>query len=289
MVSNDNEQKESLKIRQKYAEIIWIGLGNNQGFSVANNVGIKLAKGKNILLLNADTSIPDLNVILNCIVRIQNRKDVMACSVLQKKRDDSILPLYKSFAFRKHFFLLPPFCTSLLDRIFKESKFTNNQQVEWLSGAFMMIKAEAIAKAGLMDEDFFLYAEDVEWSARIGKFGKLLLFEDLYIYHFENEENPHRVKDFSFINKFDAQIQLSNLLWIRKQFGLLAFLILIFNYLMIIPVIFTWKITSNLMRRKSPFEELENQKAFTKKTFVWLSFFWDIVFLKSKLYKINSI
>jgi GT2 family glycosyltransferase len=41
------------------------------------------------------------------------------------------------------------------------------ETVDWINGAFLMVKKSAIQKAGLMDEDFFLYAEEVEWCARL--------------------------------------------------------------------------------------------------------------------------
>ena len=41
------------------------------------------------------------------------------------------------------------------------------EKVEWINGAFLMVKKEAIDKAGLMDEDFFLYAEEIEWCSRL--------------------------------------------------------------------------------------------------------------------------
>ena len=288
LVSNDNDQLGKLKIQSKFESVKFIGLGNNQGFSVANNVGIKHSKGKNILLLNGDTEIPDLNVLLNCIYRLNHSKEIAAAGVLQKNRLGQNASLYKSFSFRKHFFLLPPFATKYLDSYFKEPKYQDSNQVDWLSGAFLMVKKEIIEKAGLMDENFFLYAEDVEWCNRLGKFGKLIYFDDLFIYHYENENNPYRPKDQSFINKFNVQIQLSNLLWIRKQFGILSFLILIINYILIIPIIFGWKVSSNLINFRSPFCELNNQMEFTKKVIIWLSYFWDILFLKHKLYKVNK-
>ena len=56
-------------------------------------------------------------------------------------------------------------------------------EVDWINGAFLMVKKEAIEKAGLMDEDFFLYFEEIEWCSRLRKAGKLYL---LYL----SQQNP---------------------------------------------------------------------------------------------------
>jgi GT2 family glycosyltransferase len=46
---------------------------------------------------------------------------------------------------------------------------TGTVEVDWINGAFMMVKKHAIEKAGLMDEDFFLYSEEAEWCSRLKK------------------------------------------------------------------------------------------------------------------------
>ena len=43
------------------------------------------------------------------------------------------------------------------------------EEVDWITGAFLMVKKNAVEKAGFMDEDFFLYAEEVEWCSRLKK------------------------------------------------------------------------------------------------------------------------
>ena len=50
-----------------------------------------------------------------------------------------------------------------------------------------MVKREAIDKAGLMDEDFFLYAEESEWCGRLRKVGRICLFGELNVIHLQGE------------------------------------------------------------------------------------------------------
>ena len=58
-------------------------------------------------------------------------------------------------------------------------------EVDWINGAFLMVKKEAITLAGLMDEDFFLYAEEIEWCSRLRKLGKLALYGQYRVVHIQ--------------------------------------------------------------------------------------------------------
>ncbi len=280
-----NEEGKQL-IVNKFPDVIWLDMGYNAGFSRANNQAMMRASGKYFLLLNADTLLTDNTVLLHCLFRLNHQKDIAACSVQQLNRNHEVGHIETSFSFRKHFFVVSPALSGLLNTFFSKNEYTNPNQCDWLSGAFLFVRREAVEQAGLMDEDFFLYAEDVEWCYRLGKTGKLILYKDLEIVHLENDLNPYRPKNTSYINRFSPQIQLSNLLWVRKQFGLISYLMLIFNYLAMIPFFYTWKVALNLFKFKHPFHQTENQQAFAQKTRVMLRFFWDAVFLRKQFYKI---
>lgn len=288
VVDNASSQQGKELILSQFPSVQWLDMGYNAGFSRANNKGIVIAKGKYILLLNADTLLTDNSILLHCVFRLNRNPSIAACGVQQLNQKGEIAPLYKSFSFRRTFFIVPthPFFNKLLEILIPENKYPDPAQVDWLSGAFLFVRKAAIEKAGKMDEDFFLYAEDVEWCHRLGKQGSLVYFNDLQIYHLENEDNPNRASGLSFVNRFQPQIQVSNLLWIRKQYGLFSYLVLIIHYLSLIPMFYGWKIVHNLFHFRPPLQQLENQKAFTQKTMKLLDFFWDTVFLRKKLYQV---
>jgi GT2 family glycosyltransferase len=56
-------------------------------------------------------------------------------------------------------------------------------EVDWINGAFLMVKKKAIEYAKLLDEDFFLYFEEIEWCARLRKVGKMCIYGDLRVVH----------------------------------------------------------------------------------------------------------
>jgi len=288
IVDNDPENGGGQKVREAFPLIKWIDMDYNSGFGRANNRGMHTASGKYFLILNADTLITD-NVIGRCVDHMNSRMDVVACSALQCDKNGQPMNFYKSFnEFRKTLFILPTanIVTRLLDKIYPEPIYADPRQHDWLVGAFIFLRREEFEKTGGFDQDFFMYAEDVEWSSRLGKYGKLCYFEDCTFIHLEND-NPFRRTNISWINRFSSQMQVSNMLWIRKQYGLMSYLILLTHYITMIPVIFVWKMLLNLRKDGNPFRELRTQVIFSRKTFVLLSYFWRTTLLKPRLYKIR--
>lgn len=288
IVDNDPENGGGHLIRQKYPEVKWIDMEYNSGFGRANNRGMSVADGNYFLLLNADTLLTD-NVIKRCFDRLNERKDIIACGALQYYEDGTPIPFYQSFNdFRKTFYILPPGSSTdkLLSGIFPEPTYADPNQYDWLVGAFIFVRREGYELTGGFSDDFFMYGEDVEWSGRLSKIGKLLIFKDCTFIHLENK-NPFRRTNISWINRFSVQMQVSNLLWVRKQYGVIAYLILILHYITMIPIIYTWKMAINTRQKGNPFADLGTQNIYFKKTKVLLHYFWRTIFLKKGLYKIR--
>ena len=151
----------------------------------------------------------------------------------------------------------------------------------------MFVRSEAVRLAGGFDEDFFMYGEDVEWSKRLSQVGKLCYFQDCTFLHLENN-NPFRRTSISWINRFSTQMQVSNMLWIRKQYGVLAYLATILSNLLMIPVILVWKMAINLKKDGNPFSDLRTQRIYMKKNGVLLHYFFKILLGKRYLYKIKE-
>jgi GT2 family glycosyltransferase len=113
--------------------------------------------------------------------------------------------------------------------------------VDWINGAFLMVKRSAIERAGLLDPDFFLYAEEAEWCGRLKKTGPLCIYGDLKLIHLQGETANQEFGSTGkgYYNLYDRkglQIMLSNFVRIRKQFGIFWFLVQLFFYLADIPI-----------------------------------------------------
>lgn len=183
----DNGSKDGSQemVRNAFPEAILIENGGNWGFSKGNNAAIRQAKGRYILLLNSDTEVR-AGTFAACISRFDEDKTIgaLGCKVLLP---DGSLDL----ACRRKF---PNPWNSFL-RLFGFNKLSDynintpidqETEVDAVTGAFMMVSREALDKVGMLDEDFFMYGEDLDWCWRIKSAGfKIIYFPKAEITHFK--------------------------------------------------------------------------------------------------------
>ncbi len=271
VVDNNSEDNSKEKIAALFPKVIWIDMGYNSGFARANNVGIKNATGEVILLLNGDTIIEN-NAVEMCYNSFINSQFI-ACGV-QLLNSDGTPQISGNYAMRgglNYLLPLPYFGDSLkfISKIFKVKKpnvpeARETVEVDWINGAFLMVKKTAIHKTGLMDEDFFLYAEEAEWCSRLKKVGKLCIYGDIKIIHLQGETTNHVFGSSGkgYYNLFDRkglQIMVSNLVRIKKEFGTSWFLFILLCYIFEIPVFFLGVIISKLFfSKKYSFRQVKN-------------------------------
>ncbi len=274
IVDNASTDNSKAIITQQFPFVQWIQMSYNAGFSRANNEGIRSAKGEIVLLLNPDTLILD-NAIEKCFKKFIHT-DYVACSVQLLNTD--LTPQITGNYFMKgglnH--LLPlPYLGNFLRKIAFAMKIkkTNvvkasiEEKVDWINGAFLMVKKQVIAKAGMLDEDFFLYAEETEWCSRLKKFGELCVYGEFQIIHLQGESinKATRTSDkgySNFFNKKGLQLMVSQLVFVRKQFGKAWFIFHVMVNTVEIPIFFICSFFDNLFHLKSPFSDLKKIKGY---------------------------
>lgn len=293
----DNNSSDNIEeiVRTTYPEIIFIQMGYNAGFARANNAAIKIAKGENILLLNSDTINID-NAINKCNALLQN-SNYLAVGV-QLLNEDGSPQISGNFIMKGGLnYLLPlpfvgialKFVAGLLKVKKPSIEHTNKTiEVDWINGAFLMFKRNIIEKVGLLDEDFFLYAEEAEWCSRIKKQGSLCIFGKLNVYHLQGESSNGAFGSegkgyFNIFDKKGFQIILSNFVRIRKQFGLFWFFIDLIIYLCTIPIFFVGTCVLKITGSKK--YNFKQAKGFTKNIFQLLKFSPKIIANKPYFYK----
>jgi GT2 family glycosyltransferase len=242
IVDNSSNQQDRELILRQFPTVQWLDMGYNAGFARANNTGMRASKGKLLLLLNPDTLLKP-GVLMSACNRLLESSYV-AAGVQLVHADGQ--PQFSGSYFMKgglnH--LLPlPYWGSLLKAIvslFVKEKpafivVPANQELDWISGAFLMVKREAFEQTKGMDESFFLYAEEVEWCSRLGKLGKLVIFGDLQTIHLigQSIQEASGATDNSYTNLSDKkgfQLMVSNHLRIRKQYGVFWLLFQLINH-----------------------------------------------------------
>ncbi|MBP1934778.1 GT2 family glycosyltransferase [Ammoniphilus resinae] len=157
-----------------YPQVIYIQNEGNLGFSKANNIGIRRSKGRYILLLNSDTVVQEntFNIVIEymdrntstgacgCKVVLQNGSLDKACKRGFPTPEASA---YFMLGLHKLFPRVPKFNQYQLGHL----KPDEEHEVDSLVGAFMVVRREAMEQVGLLDENFFMYGEDIDWCYRI--------------------------------------------------------------------------------------------------------------------------
>jgi GT2 family glycosyltransferase len=192
----------------------------NIGFARANNEMIRGCKGEFVLFLNPDTIVAEDSLAV-CISFLRDHADAGALGVRMIDGAGRFLRESKrGFPYPATSF----FKMTGLSRLFPRSKIFSSyymghldddstQKVEVLSGAFMMIKKSVLDKTGGFDEQFFMYAEDIDLSYRIDKAGLSNYYlPATTIIHFKGESTQ---KDIRYVKMFYSAMQL----FIKKHFG----------------------------------------------------------------------
>ncbi|MCZ0756858.1 glycosyltransferase family 2 protein [Anoxybacillus sp. J5B_2022] len=179
IVVDNHSSDDSVRIlKGKFPNIVVIENKQNVGFSKANNQAIKLSKGRYILLLNSDTIVKE-DTIEKMIEFMDKSKKVGAsgCEVVLPNGELD-RACHRGFPTPEASF----YYLVGLARLFPRSRRFNQYHlgymnlnephpIDCLVGAFMMVRREVIEQVGLLDEEFFMYGEDIDWCYRIKQAG----------------------------------------------------------------------------------------------------------------------
>lgn len=195
VVDNNSTDDSCSMVKNKFQGINLIVNHTNRGFSAANNQAIKIAKGKFILILNPDTIVEE-DTFHKCIEFMVDHPDAGSLGVRMIDGSGRFLPESK----RGIPYPATAFCKMIgLSYLFPKSKLFNKyhlgylnesktNKVDVISGAFMFLRKEAVHKTGLLDEDYFMYGEDIDYSYRLLKAGfSNYYFPGTTITHFKGQ------------------------------------------------------------------------------------------------------
>jgi GT2 family glycosyltransferase len=207
VVDNHSVDESVRMVKEKFPSVILIENKDNVGFSKANNQAIALARGRYVLLLNPDTVVEE-DTFSTCISFMDAHPEAGACGVKLIDGQGNFLPESKrglptpAVAFYKIFGL---------SRLFPKSKkfgkyhlgyldAEGTHSIDVLSGAFMFIRKDALEKSGYLDEDFFMYGEDIDLSYRITQAGyKIYYHPKTRVIHYRGESTKKSSINYVFI------------------------------------------------------------------------------------------
>lgn len=173
VVDNNSVDDSLTMLSQRFPQVKVIANKENVGFAKANNQALKQATGDYILLLNPDTLV-ETTTFSTCIDFLDQHPECGALGVKMVDGKGNYLPESKrgfptpATSFYKLSGLIKLFPHSRKIGAYYMGHLPDNEinSVEILSGAFIMTTREALDKVGLLDESYFMYAEDIDFSWR---------------------------------------------------------------------------------------------------------------------------
>ena len=232
VVDNNSVDGSINMLKENFSSVLLIENKENIGFSKANNQAIKRANSPYVLLLNPDTVIEE-DTFDKCIDFMNSNTDCGGLGLRMLDGKGNFLPESKrgfpspSVAFYKIFglsYLFPKSQKFGRYHLGFLSEFEVNE-VDVLSGAFMLLRTVTLEKVGLLDEQFFMYGEDIDLSYRIKLGGyKNYYFPETKIIHYKGESTKKSSVNYVFVF-YKAMILFAKKHFSNKNANLFSFAI----------------------------------------------------------------
>jgi len=207
-------------IEEEFPQVRLIANSENVGFTVGNNQGIAASQGRYVLLLNPDTEIVG-DALTTMVKYMDEHSQVGALGPQLLNPDGSIQSSRRRF---------PTLATAFLESTTLQRWFPDNavlrryyvldrpdrevQEVDWVTGACLLARREAIEEVGLLDEGFFMYSEELDWCRRARERGWQVVYLPTARVIHRGAQSSEQVKSFQHI-----QFQRSKIRYFRKHHG----------------------------------------------------------------------
>lgn len=224
VIDNHSKDRTVEMLSDYFKDVKFIACNHNHGFAKANNIAIRQTNSEYVLLLNPDTFVGE-NTIKECISFMDADNKVGGLGVCMLKSDGG-----KAFESRRG---LPTPMTAFYKMCGLCARFPQNKRygryymcglpwdkpgkIEVVSGAFFMIRKRALDEAGLLDEDFFMYGEDIDLSFRLLECGYENWYYPSKILHYKGEST--KKSSFRYVHVFYEAM----LIFFSKHYSHLSF------------------------------------------------------------------
>ena len=207
VVDNHSVDNSVAMVKAKFPQVTLIENQDNVGFAKANNQAIRISTGEYVLLLNPDTLVEE-DTFTKCLDFMDRTPDCGGLGVKMVDGQGRFLPEskrgipYPKSSFYKLFGLSKLFPKSQKFGAYHATYIGEDEthEVEVLAGAFMMMRRSVLDQVGLLDEDYFMYGEDIDLSYRILKGGyKNYYFPQTRIIHYKGESTKKGSLNYVYI------------------------------------------------------------------------------------------
>ena len=217
VVDNHSSDDSVAYLEPRFPKVHFIANKENMGFARANNLAIRQSQAEYVLLLNPDTVVYE-NTLRESVAFLDSHPEVGGVGVRMLTRDGEAAPesrraiptpwvaFLKMIGFSKRYYM-------------SHLPWDKPGRIEVISGAYCMLRRKALDQVGLLDEDFFMYGEDIDLSYRLLKGGWQNWYLPLDIIHYKGESTQK--SSFRYVHVFYQAM----LIFFRKHYGHLSFLL----------------------------------------------------------------
>ena len=216
VVDNRSADHTVETLRPRYPAVHFISNAENVGFARANNQAIRLSQSEYVLLLNPDTLVYE-GTLRNCLHFMDAHSEAGAAGVRMLTREGRPAPesrravptpwvsMLKMLGFSRRYYM-------------SDLPWDQPCRIDIVSGAFCLLRRKALDEVGLLDEDFFMYGEDIDLSYRLLKGGWQNWYLPYDIVHYKGESTQKT--SFRYVHVFYQAM----LIFFRKHYSHLSFL-----------------------------------------------------------------
>ncbi len=197
VVDNASADGSAEMVRTEFPGVALLEPGENLGFVAANNLALGRARGRYVLLLNPDTLVPP-DALPTMLAYLEAHPEVGLVGPRLVYGDGAEQPSRRRF---------PTLASGLMESTLLEEWFPHNpwarryrmedlppatgpQRVDWVTGACLLVRSEAIRQVGLLDEAIFMYSEEVDWCRRLVDAGWAVVYlPTVTVTHYEGRSS----------------------------------------------------------------------------------------------------
>ena len=203
-------------VKQQFPQILLLKSPSNLGFAGGNNLGFRHSRGDYLLLLNPDTELcePSIDVLMQRILRLPDA-GIVGCKLLNSDGSVQLSSIQK----------FPTILNQALDAEYLQLRWPRCPlwqtaslfaagagliRAEAISGACMLLRRHVFEQVGLMSEDYFMYAEDIDLSYKVRRAGFVNYYvgQTAILHHGGRSSAKQSVSNWATIMKYRAMVKL---------------------------------------------------------------------------------
>ena len=183
VVDNASPSDQPRIIKERFPSVCFIQSEVNTGFAGGNNIALKQAKGEYLYLVNNDTILPEGHIEQLLKVINSDSSIGVVCPKIKFHHTPDMIQFAGYTQMSRYTFRNSCFGYGEKDN----GQYDRQSDSAFAHGAAMFLKRKVIEDVGLMNEHYFLYYEELDWSERIRKAGYRIVYTpETYIYHKES-------------------------------------------------------------------------------------------------------